>query len=163
MKRLTDGRSPRWAFLDVFRVPQYDGDGDYLWRLRVVQTPWFALYLHRFDGPDPRETLHDHPWNFWSIVLRGGYIERRLDPVTMVVNETHLIRRFNRVHAGDAHAIMRLLRSPTWTLMLVGRRRRTWGYLEPEDVGWRWTEFDLHPHNDEFAAALARRFESKNA
>jgi len=22
---------------------------------------------------------------------------------------------------------------------------------------WRWTEYDRHPHNDEFKAALARR------
>ncbi len=158
--KLASGRSARWAFMERFEVPDYDGDTNYLTRTRIIQTPWAALYLHRFDGPDPRPTLHDHPWNFTSIILRGGYVERRLDPMTMGVDEAHKIRWINRVRIGDAHAIMRLLRVPTWSLMLVGRRRRTWGYWEgpiSEDRRWRWTEFDRHYHAEEFDQALARR------
>ena len=152
--------------METFKVPQYDGDDDYLTRLRIVQTPWFGLYLHRFDGPDPRPTLHDHPWPFVSFVLRGGYHERRLNTLTMQVDEDHRVRFVNVMPTHGAHAIMRLCRVPTCTLMLVGRRVRTWGYLEPqrdlngddfEPGGWRWTEFDKHPHAAEFDAALARR------
>lgn len=164
-KKLASGRNPNWAWMDRFEVPQYDGTGTYLTRWRVIQTPWFGLYVHRYTGPDPRPTLHDHPWRFLSLVLRGGYIERRLDPVTMTVSEDHLVRRFNYVRAGDAHSIRRLLRDPSWTLLLVGRRVRTWGYWdEPADAdggpigkAWRWTEFNKHRHNDEFVAALGRR------
>jgi hypothetical protein len=147
--------------MERFEIPDYDGDGNYLCRLRIVQTPWFGIYLHRFDGPDPRPTLHDHPWNFTSIVLRGGYIERRLNPFTMTVNEHHRVRWVNRLRIGEAHAITELLGVPTWTVMLVGRRRRTWGYLEGpnrwEDDSWYWTEFDKHYHAQEFEAAMARR------
>src|SRR3954449_5709224 len=89
--KLASGRSPKWAFMERFEVPDYDGDGNYLTRLRIVQTPWFGVYLHRFDGPDPRPTLHDHPWPFLSFVLRGGYTERRLNPATMTVNEKHRV------------------------------------------------------------------------
>lgn len=164
MKKLSSGRSPRWAFMEKFEVPQYDGDGNYLTRWRVIQTPWFAFYVHKFTGPDPRPTLHDHPWNFLSVVLKGGYTEHRMDPLTRDVN-LHEVRRFNFVRANDAHAILHLHRNPTWTLLFVGRRRRTWGYWESvieEDSGryypvWKWTEFDQHRHNDEFTAALARR------
>lgn len=158
MKRLTGGRSARWVVMGRFEVPDYDGDGLYLTRWRIIQTPWFGLYLHRMTGPDPRPTLHDHPWNFLSIVLRGGYIERRLDPLTMVVNEAHRIRRVNRMRTHDAHSIRRLLRVPTWTLLFVGARRRTWGYVESDGSPvWHWTEFDQHRHAAEFDAALARR------
>lgn len=145
--------------MDRFEVPDYDGDGNYLTRWRLIQTPWFGVFLHRFDGPDPRPTLHDHPWNFVSLVLRGGYIERRLDAMTMEVDEDHRVRFVNRLRIGEAHAIMRLLRVPTWTLMLVGVRRRTWGYLEPTDgdYTWTWTEFNLHYHAVEFDRALERR------
>ncbi|HEX7276291.1 MAG TPA: hypothetical protein VF244_02860 [Acidimicrobiales bacterium] len=149
--------------MERFEVPDYDTDGTYLIRLRIIQTPLFGVYLHRFDGPDPRATLHDHPWAFTSIVLRGGYVERRLNPLTMEVDENHVVRWVNRLHAHDSHAIIRLLRVPTWTLMLVGRRVRTWGYMECVDKGgvptgqWLWTEFDRHPHAAEFDAALARR------
>lgn len=162
--KLASNRSARWAWMDRFEVPEYDGDGTYLTRWRVIQTPWGGLYVHRFTGPDPRPTLHDHPWNFRSIVLRGGYVERRLDPITMEVDEDHVVRRTNRVKATHCHSIMRLLRVPTWTVMLVGPRRRTWGYLEPRlnrglvpHKEWVWTEFNKHRHNDEFVAALARR------
>lgn len=161
-RQLASGRNPQWAWMDRFEVPQYDGDGIYLTRWRVIQTPLGGLYVHRYTGPDPRPTLHDHPWRFLSIVLRGGYVERRLDPVTMTVDEEHVVRHVNYVRAGDAHSIRRLLRPTTWTLLLVGRRVRTWGYLErfsPLDDGgeWMWTEFSKHAHNDEFIAALARR------
>ena len=166
-RRLTNQRSPRWAFMETFKVPQYDGDDDYLTRLRIVQTPWFGLYLHRFDGPDPRPTLHDHPWPFLSFVLRGGYVERRLNTLTMKVDENHRVRFVNRMPTHGAHSIMRLTRTPTWTFMVVGRRVRTWGYweqnwghwedAEPRPGHWRWTEFDKHLHASEFDAALARR------
>jgi hypothetical protein len=147
--------------METFKVPQYDGDDDYLTRLRILQTPWFGLYLHRFDGPDPRPTLHDHPWPFVSFVLRGGYVERRLNTLTMQVDENHRVRFVNRMPTHGAHAIMRLTRTPTWTFMVVGRRVRTWGYLEPDvfskSDAWTWTEFDKHLHAHEFDAALARR------
>lgn len=158
-KRIAEGRSARWAFIEKrLVVPNYDEDGDYLTRWRLVSTPWGGIYLHKLTGPDPRRTLHDHPWSFLSLVLRGGYVERRLDPVTMDVDEHHVIRRVNRVRASEAHAIVKLLRATTWTLLFVGPRRRTWGYLEPTSpTTWAWTEFDKHPHAVEFDAAMARR------
>lgn len=157
-RRLALGRSGRWAAFDKFSVPDYDGDGDYMTRYRIVQTPLFGIYVHRFDGPDPRPTLHDHPWSFLSIVLRGGYTERRLDPHANRVNEQHPVHRVNHVRASEAHSIRSLHRTPTWTLMLVGRRLRTWGYLDDAGGGtWLWTEFSNHPHAIEFDAALKRR------
>lgn len=159
-QKLASGRSPRWAFFERFEVPDYDHpERNYLTRWRLIQTPWLGVYLHRFDGPDPRDTLHDHPWPFLSIVLRGGYIERRLDPMTMRADEAHFVRLVNRMRLGGAHAILRLLRCPTWTLMIVGRRTRTWGYWEMRRAGdeWAWTEFDKHEHNASFLAAQRAR------
>ena len=150
--------SARWAFMQRFEIPTFDDDGLYLTRWRIVQTPWAALYLHRMDAPDSRPTLHDHPWRFLSLVLRGGYVERRLNPGTMEVDESHTIRRVNRMRTSDAHAIIKLDRTPTWTLLLVGARLRTWGYWEPTAAAnWQWTEFSKHPHAREFDASLLRR------
>lgn len=151
--------------MEKFVIPNLDDPTEtYLTRWRIVQTPWFALYLHRMDGPDSRPTLHDHPWDFLSIVLRGGYVERRLDPLTRQVNEHRTVRRVNRMRTHDAHAIRSLLRVPTWTLLLVGARRRTWGYIEPswhagygQRGEWVWTEFSQHPYDAQFKAAMAAR------
>ena len=155
MTKLAGQRSPRWAFMETFRVPHFDLDEDSLVRLRVIQTPWFGIYVHRIGTPDSRPTLHDHPWNFVSIVLRGGYDEA-VPPVSGgdFYAVTRHVRRVNRKRAEDFHWIDRLDRTPTWTLMLVGRRRRTWGYLDRDGT---WTAFNEHPHDARFQAALARR------
>jgi hypothetical protein len=166
-----------WAVLTRFDIPNMDTDDLYLTRWRIVQTPWAALYLHRITTPDSHPTLHDHPWSFLAIVLRGGYVERRLNPRTMEVDEHHRVRWVNRMRTHDFHAITSLSRNPTWTLLFVGARRRTWGYLEPRWSGhweqkqpgdhpywlwtdrpyWRWTQFDKHSHAREFDAAMDRR------
>jgi hypothetical protein len=38
------------------------------------------------------------------------------------------------VRATDCHSIRQLFREPTWTLVVVGRRRREWGFATGE--GW---------------------------
>ena len=77
--KLASNRSARWAFMEKFEVPDYDRpERNYLTRWRLIQTPWFGIYLHRFDGPDPRETLHDHPWPFVSVVLSFGSLKSYL-------------------------------------------------------------------------------------
>ncbi len=140
----------RWALMQPFHVPSFDDpEVDYLTRLRIVQTPWFAVYLHRFGTPDSRPTLHDHPWNFVTIVLRGGYVEHRDYSGT-----GHRVRRVNAHRAEDLHWIDSLDRTPTWTLFLAGRRRREWGYVDPDGS---WTRFDRHPHAVEFDRAMAAR------
>jgi hypothetical protein len=127
---------------------RFDGVA-FLDRLRIVQTPWFGVYLHRMDGPDPGRHLHDHPWPFVSIVLRGGYREWRFD--TRVAAVAALVAReypkaapgydshrrqwsIARMRPDECHSIYSLDRSPTWTLMFVGRRFRNWGFYTPD--GW---------------------------
>lgn len=154
---LASGRSKWWVIWDRFDVPSYDNPTEtYLTRWRVIGTPFFGIYLHRFTGPDPRPTLHDHPWRFVSIILRGGYVE---------VGPTgpRTVRRFNVRGLGSVHYIESLLRNPTWTLMLVGRRQRKWGYVRPSGDGFQWTAFDRDVHGEEFSAALAARQASHKA
>ena len=38
------------------------------------------VYLHRFYTGDNVRDLHDHPWNFRSIILWGGYWEHSYNP-----------------------------------------------------------------------------------
>ena len=144
---MASGRTP-WALWERFQVPDLDDPSKlYLDRLRIISTPWFGIYLHRFNGPDSRPTLHDHPWRFLSIILRGGYDEVRPTGLRRV-------RFINLMRRGDVHYIERLHRTPTWSLMVVGRRLRKWGYVEPAENGYTWTAFDKHRHSDEFLAAL---------
>lgn len=151
--------SRRWALLERFEVPHFDQpDVNYLVRWRLISTPFVSIYLHRIGTPDSRPTLHDHPWSFVSIILRGGYDEVRRDAFTggTVVRR----RRFvNIMRRDDAHYIAHLLRVPTWSLLFVGRRRREWGYWRGHGGSWRWVRFDQDEHALDFDRAVARRRE----
>lgn len=51
-----------------------DQEDIYLVRYIVLKSEWLCIYIHRFmrsDSSDP----HDHPWNFISYVVSGGYEE----------------------------------------------------------------------------------------
>ena len=132
----------RWAFLEKFVISRVPG-GPYLTRWRLVATPWFSVFLHRIDGPDPDQDVHDHPWNFVSFVIRGGYVEQYVLPLlgSGAAPRTKVWRRWSvhRMPLGAYHKIERLLGVPTWTLILTGRRRREWGFLTHAQghVPWR--------------------------
>lgn len=63
-----------------FQPHQVIGDGDtpYLRRWYIIpRNPFANLYLHHFLCSDDDRALHDHPWWFASLVLKGGYWEHR--------------------------------------------------------------------------------------
>lgn len=160
---LANRRSPNWAVMEKFVVPDYswpENDDDYLTRWRLIQTPWFGVYLHKIETPDPRPTLHNHPWPFVALVLRGGYAEQRRDESYLgsAYAFPHTVRRLNVMPMSSYHWIEKLHRTPTWTLVLVGRRKRVWGYLDRDGT---YTEFHKHEFNDQFLDALAQRKERK--
>lgn len=104
-----------------------------LTRWRIIRTPWFGIFLHKHHNSDQSRHLHDHPWNFTTIVLRGGYDE--LVPARHGVGMRHWpAGSWHRLHAEDAHTIDHLERTPTWTLMLVGRHRRVWQFHTPDGL-----------------------------
>lgn len=147
------GRDLKWVFVTWFHI------GTYLSRLKIISTPFGGIYLHKIKTPDNDHITHCHPWRFVSIVLRGGYWEVRRDPMTL-----NLVRRrvkhVSVMRTHESHYIEALLRpngKPTWTLVFVGRRVRTWGFwrqIEPFEAdryratvsgrrsGWTWHEFD---------------------
>lgn len=153
--------SSRWGFMKRMTLRRADGKA-YLDRLRIVQTPWFGIYLHRMEATDPGRDLHDHPWPFATFVLRGGYHEWRapirtaglladcaeLYPKTAKPGhvETRVPGRPRRMRLDEAHTIFELLRVPTWTLVFVGRRVRNWGFYVPATAGvGHYVHHDLYP------------------
>lgn len=138
-------RSPRWALWRWLAIPdQRNPDEIYLLRLRVVQTPWFYLYIHWIylpDGQDP----HDHPWNFWSFVVRGGYTEWFVPRPGQVGNTGHKrVWSAGSVHSlkrPDAHNIT-YVKPGTVTVVWGGKRQGTWGFYTPE--GWiEWMNYEV--------------------
>lgn len=100
-----------------------------------------GFYLHHIAGPDPGMDLHDHPWSFISIVLRGGYWDWRA-PVADACRgrqvHHHQSRRWSihRMPLDVAHRI-HAAQPNTWTLVLRGPTRRVWGFYPPSGrVSW---------------------------
>lgn len=142
----TGKRSPRWAFMEALDI---GADNDpYLDRLRLVQTPWFGVYLHHIHRPDLDRDPHDHPWAFASLVLTGGYDEAVWPDKTDLsrwIIRTRTRWTLKSLGQGAAHKITDVAR-PLWTLVLVGPRRSDWGFWTPDGfVGWRDYDYAKEP------------------
>ena len=132
MKNTMIGRMIRKLFLVKEIVSKY-GQVHFR-RYRLIQTPWFAIYIHQIMKSDEDIHLHDHPWAFTSVILSGAYQEMwKPDPKTY-------LRYDNRyqgdvvVHAAtDAHKLT-LLSKEVWTMVFTSGRQRVWGYQTP--MGW---------------------------
>lgn len=145
MKRLL-GHLDDWAFMQPMRLVDTETGVRYLSRLRVLMTPWFAVFVHRLGTPDPGEDLHDHPFSFLGFILWGGYdeyvelVRDALSPggQTAVARASHPVRtwRTGSVHTirmDQCHRIFNLRRTPTWTMIITGPRAgRTWGFYTPD-------------------------------
>lgn len=109
----------------------------YLDRRGIAHPKVGGILLHKIGGPDPGRDLHDHPWTFWSLVLKGGYLEER-----QATDEAILLARtrfalpwvearkrwsIRKMDLGDCHRIDVALPG-TWTLLLIGPVRRGWGF-----------------------------------
>jgi len=147
-----DAHAPEWALWHHQFDLKRTADGSiYLTRWWLVKTPLGGIALHRMSAPDARPTLHDHPFSFLSVVLRGSYYEHRLEPRTMRVTR-RWVTRFNLVRKHDAHTIAVLGADVVWTLLFVGKHRRTWGFWEPDVFSdangdgsvWHWIKHDAY-------------------
>lgn len=163
MRRLLPGQvsgsKGKWALFGITEIPDHDDPNKvYLWRLRLIKTPYFGIKVHNIRMSDNPETcgLHDHPWSFISIQLRGGYDELRpgvnfdrspvprwsaVTGVSYGIYRLRLHRFVNVVRSTDMHAV-RIDRWPCWTLVLNGRRKREWGFRFP---GQPWKPLENKP------------------
>jgi hypothetical protein len=150
MEKLEGTDGSRWAFLKRTYIPELaTAETALLKRWRIIQTPRFAVFLHKHFKPDPSRDLHDHPYNFWTWILKGDYSEDR-DRGRVIVwrrGSLHFMK------AEWPHSIRALSRVPTWSLLFVGRRRRIWGFYT--DNGWvPYKEYEflnqLEPRTEEY-------------
>lgn len=140
---MTTGKpSPDWALMDRFHIVK---DGRlYLDRLRIVQTPWFGVMLHRIHAPDLDRDPHDHPWPFMSLILRGSYSERLWHrPAEIALRSDHPVLRYHprwslkTVRLHQAHKIT-VVSEGLLTLVITGRRHGSWRFwTDVGPVDWR--------------------------
>lgn len=104
-------------------------------RYRLIETPWFAVYVHQICKSDEDTDPHDHPWGFSSVILEGAYQEScwyapHFDSMQI---QTYYTGDVIEHKAEDAHKL-RLLSTEVWTLVFTSGRERYWGYQTKN--GW---------------------------
>lgn len=103
--------------------------------------------LHHICTADLGRALHDHPWDFWSLVLRGGYVELRpfnANPTYFVNGEEPCYATHRKAgslafrRCTDRHRIIHV-EPNTWTLILQGKGKpNKWGFYTPQGkIPWR--------------------------
>lgn len=130
-----EGRS-RWGLNQTFVIGKQGNPMMKRWRL--IQTPWFGIYVHFIYREDLDPVPHDHPWRFASLVLRGGYFEELHErPGSGSYRGVSWKRgSFHRFPMHHAHRIVVVLPKTT-TLVFVGRKERVWGFYD----GQRWIDY----------------------
>ena len=104
-------------------------DEPYLTRyyLFLKERKWFPfnVFLHNFHKGDP-DDLHDHPWPFVTVIIKGGYWEH-LQTGERKWRGAGTIR-----FAGsrECHRVELEPGTDVWTLFIPGPHVREWGFID---------------------------------
>jgi hypothetical protein len=132
----------RWSVNERFVIGKPHNPMMERWRL--LQTPWFGVYVHFIYREDLDPVVHDHPWAFVSLVLFGGYDELyTADPRSSdaSVTQRHRMGRSHLFPLTAAHRITHVRRWTT-TLVFVGPKRRVWGFYDYGlPLGSHWVDY----------------------
>lgn len=96
-------------------------------RYAILDTKYLSIYIHKIYEADKDPYLHNHPWNFFNLILKNSYIE------VLDTNKYGRIRYpgcfgfYNAIK--HFHKISCVLPGkPVTTLVITGKRYNNWGY-----------------------------------
>jgi hypothetical protein len=93
-----------------------------------------SVRLHHWYSDDDDRALHDHPWNFLTVVLWGDYVDVSYDGETWVYDYLH--RGSIRHRRADwAHTVRT---DGALTLVFTGPKIRQFGFWARDGIRRRW-------------------------
>ena len=115
----------------------------YLFLREREQFP-FNVFLHKFLKSDP-DDVHDHPWPYATLILKGGYWEwiPHFDTVGRKTGEYQVWRGPGHFRISKANSFHRIELDPditAWTLFMPGPKQRDWGFL----VQNKWIQWEQY-------------------
>ncbi len=104
----------------------------------------FNVFLHKFLKSDP-DDVHDHPWPYATLILRGGYWEWRPQFNSRGEKTGEIARwcgagSFRTASAETYHRIELDPDVTCWTLFMPGPKQRDWGFLV-RNVWVQWEQY----------------------
>lgn len=139
----------------LFAREEMDGNGrcaTYLVRWTLLKIGRHrGVYLHHFVGDDWSLDLHDHPKRFISIGLWGEYLEHT--PIvahsrafgTVTTSRRYRAPWVRTFRAEHTHRITLINGRPCWTLVIVLKTVRPWGFWN----GGLWIPWRHYVGSDE--------------
>lgn len=103
----------------------------YMKRWRFGRPDGFGVRLHHIHRPDPDQELHDHPFDFVSVILSGGYWEETLTSGRLYSAGDVIFRQAETLHR------LKHVAPHTWTLVFRGPYRKPWGFVPRDWTDWR--------------------------
>lgn len=109
-----------------------------------------ALFLHVIHRSDDDRDPHDHPWDFSTFVLKGGYDDEQwvwhppfptshgiaIPGMRQLMGYEPVNRLgFKRRAAEHIHRVRLRDEKTAWTLVRAGKKRRRWGFVT--ETGWK--------------------------
>lgn len=104
----------------------------------------FNIFVHKFLKSDP-DDLHDHPWSYFTIILKGGYWEwvPQFNESGQMFGQIAKWRKpghFRFCRARSLHRIEIDEDTPCWTLFIPFIKVRDWGFISRGQ--WvQWEEY----------------------
>lgn len=102
----------------------------------------FNIMLHHIVLSD-QDGFHDHPWWYFTLILKGGYIEETPDGIRWrgpghfrisSPKSLHKLRLPNILHGDPAD-------DGAWTLFIKGPKVREWGFIRPDGAWEYWRTY----------------------
>lgn len=134
-------------FLKAKKIIAREDGKPYLIRWNLFECKLFSIKIHRILRSD-YDCLHDHPWAFVSVILRGGYVEHREIPQKTLgsilggfavrVAPAHIVSRIYHPgnilyrRATDKHKLE--IHQPCTSLVITFKKVRPWGFWTK--TGW---------------------------
>lgn len=119
----------------------------YLLHKDRLESSYFNIFLHKIVKSDDDDSLHDHPWSFFSIILSGGYYEslfKRGETTNNIIGETLTWRPvgyYSKNKATYCHKISLKNNTPCWTLFFAFKQTRPWGFWKKDgENNYTWIE-----------------------
>lgn len=114
----------------------------------------FNITLHKVMVSD-ESVLHDHPWSYATLILKGGYYEY-VPCYSQEGNVVGATARWRgpghfRFRSSDDLHYLKLKKDkdgkeiPCWSLFYMGKKQKEWGFLPfVKTLGYRWV------HNEKY-------------
>ena len=109
--------------------------GGYMMRWWLIpESRWFpiAIRLHHILREDRDPYLHDHPWNWRTLVIKGWYCEED------AYGDIHYRQAGSTIarQASEIHRIIAVSEGGVWTIFIMKRKRQSWGFIVNNSDGF---------------------------